>query len=85
MEPASIKTLLPFCIRVAAFAAIFSLASLWEMRASSKAVSYTHLVQSAVALLNGEEIEFNTSIESYSITADNIDEFDLDAWDSLEQ
>ena len=42
-------------------------------------------VQSAVALLNGEEIEFNTSIESYSITADNIDEFDLDAWDSLEQ
>ena len=42
-------------------------------------------VQSAVALLNGEEIEFNTSIESYSITADNIDDYDLDAWDSLEQ
>lgn len=41
-------------------------------------------VQNAVALLNGEEIEFNTSIESYSITADNIDEYDLDAWDTLE-
>lgn len=41
-------------------------------------------VKNAVELLNGKEIEFNTSIESYSITADNIDEYDLDAWDSLD-
>ncbi len=41
-------------------------------------------VVTAVALLNGEEVEFNTAIPSYSITADNIDEFDLDAWDSLD-
>lgn len=41
-------------------------------------------VQQAVDLLNGKEIEFNTSIESYSITADNIDEYDLDAWDALD-
>ena len=32
-----------------------------------------------------EKIEFNTAIESYSITADNIDDYDLDAWDSLEE
>ena len=42
-------------------------------------------VQEAIAVLNGEEIEFNTSIESYSITADNIDDYDLDAWDSLDE
>lgn len=41
-------------------------------------------VQEAVDLLEGKEIEFNKSIESYSITADNIDEFDLDAWDVLD-
>lgn len=41
-------------------------------------------VQYAVELLNGGEVEFNTSIESYSITADNISEYDLDAWDTLE-
>ena len=41
-------------------------------------------VQYAVDLLNGEEVEFNTSIESYSITADNIADYDLDAWDTLE-
>lgn len=40
-------------------------------------------VMTAIALLNGEEVEFNTAIPSYSITADNIDEFDLDAWDAL--
>lgn len=38
----------------------------------------------AVDLLNGKEIEFNKSIESYSITAGNIGEYDLDAWDSLD-
>ncbi len=42
-------------------------------------------VKEAVALLNGETVDFQTSIESYSITADNIGEFDLDAWDSLEE
>ena len=42
-------------------------------------------VQEAVALLNGEEIEFYVSIEAYSITADNIGDYDLDAWDSLDE
>ena len=37
------------------------------------------------ALLEGEEVEFQTLIPSYSITADNIDEFDLDAWDAIEE
>ena len=41
-------------------------------------------VVTAVKILDGEEVEFNTAIPSYSITADNIDEFDLDAWDSLD-
>lgn len=41
-------------------------------------------VMGAVDLLNGKTIEFNQSIESYSITADNIDEYDLDAWDALD-
>lgn len=41
-------------------------------------------VVEAIDLLNGKEIEFNKSIESYSITADNISEYDLDAWDSLD-
>lgn len=34
-------------------------------------------------VLQGKEVEFQTSIESYSITAENIDQFDLDAWDEL--
>lgn len=42
-------------------------------------------VKEAVDLLNGKKIKFNTSIESYSITKDNIGDFDLDAWDSLDQ
>ena len=41
-------------------------------------------VVEAVDLLNGKAIEFNRSIESYSITSDNIGEYDLDAWDSLD-
>lgn len=41
-------------------------------------------VKEAVAVLNGEEIEFNVSIPSYSITKDNIDEFDINAWDLLD-
>ena len=41
-------------------------------------------VKTAIKVLEGEEIEFNTAIPSYSITAENIDEFDLDAWDVLE-
>lgn len=41
-------------------------------------------VMTAIDILEGKEVEFNTAIPSYSITADNIDEFDLDAWDSLE-
>lgn len=41
-------------------------------------------VMTAAALLNGEEVEFQTSIEAYTITADNIGDFDLDAWDSLD-
>lgn len=41
-------------------------------------------VKEAIDVLEGKEIEFNTAIESYSITADNIDDYDLDAWDSLE-
>ena len=41
-------------------------------------------VQKAVTLLNGGEIDFNEAIESYSITADNIADYDLDAWDTLE-
>lgn len=41
-------------------------------------------VKEAVELLKGNTVEFRTSIESYSITADNIADYDLDAWDSLE-
>lgn len=47
-------------------------------------MGYTGVIE-AVDLLNGKEIEFNKSIESYSITADNIGEYDLDAWDSLDK
>lgn len=39
----------------------------------------------AVDVLNGKEIEFNVSIPCYSITKDNIDDFDLTAWDSLDE
>lgn len=42
-------------------------------------------VMTAVDILNGKEVTFNTPIASYSITADNIDEYDIDAWDALEQ
>ena len=42
-------------------------------------------VVTALKILNGEEVEFKTLIPSYSITADNIDEFDLDAWDAIEE
>ena len=41
-------------------------------------------VVTALKILNGEKVEFNTAIPSYSITIDNIKDFDLDAWDSLE-
>lgn len=41
-------------------------------------------VTTAVDILNGEEVTFNTAIPSYSITADNIDEYDIDAWDTLD-
>lgn len=41
-------------------------------------------VYEACALLDGKEIPFNVAIPSYSITADNIDDYDLNAWDSLE-
>jgi len=40
-------------------------------------------VYRAADVLNGKEVEFQTSIASYSITAANVDEFDLDAWDEL--
>ena len=42
-------------------------------------------VKEAIDVLEGNKVEFNTSIESYSITADNIDDYDLDAWDTLEE
>lgn len=35
-------------------------------------------------LLAGKEIEFNVAIEAYDCSADNIDEFDLKAWDAIE-
>lgn len=41
-------------------------------------------VYSLVELLKGGNIEFNEYIDSYSVTADNIDEYDLDAWDALD-
>ncbi len=41
-------------------------------------------VQNAVKALKGEEFEFNIAIESYSIDASNIDDYDLDAWDALD-
>jgi ABC-type sugar transport system substrate-binding protein len=42
-------------------------------------------VKEAIDVLDGKKIEFNVAIPSYSITKDNIDEFDLDAWDSLDE
>lgn len=42
-------------------------------------------VMEAVDVLNGKEIEFNVSIPCYSITKENIDDFDLTAWDSLDE
>lgn len=41
-------------------------------------------VMTAVDILNGKDVTFNTPIASYSINADNIDEYDIDAWDALE-
>lgn len=41
-------------------------------------------VRQAVEMLNGKTVDFQTSIESYSITADNISDYDLDAWDALD-
>lgn len=41
-------------------------------------------VMTALKLINGEEVTFNTPIESFSIDQSNIDQFDLDAWDSLD-
>lgn len=35
-------------------------------------------------LLDGETIEFNVAIEAYDCSLDNIDEFDLTAWDTIE-
>lgn len=31
-------------------------------------------------LINGEEVEFNTSIEAFSITAENVEEYGIDEW-----
>jgi len=41
-------------------------------------------VKYAYDLLEGKKVEFNTVIPSYSIEADNIDQYDLDAWDKLD-
>lgn len=41
-------------------------------------------VYSISELLAGNEIEFNVAIEAYDCSADNIDEFDLTAWDAIE-
>ncbi len=35
-------------------------------------------------ILSGVEIEFNQAIEAYDVNVDNIDEFDLDTWDTIE-
>lgn len=42
-------------------------------------------VVTALKILNGEKVEFNTAIPTYSITAENVHEFDLDAWDTIEK
>ncbi len=41
-------------------------------------------VYSISDLLAGKEIEFNVAIEAYDCSADNIDDFDLAAWDEIE-
>lgn len=41
-------------------------------------------VKTAIDLLEGKTVEFNTAIASYSITKDNIADYDLDAWDALD-
>jgi len=41
-------------------------------------------VYSISDLLAGKEIEFNVAIEAYDCSTDNIDEFDLTAWDAIE-
>ena len=58
-----------------------------EVQSSAQRPTYMgyQAVVTALKILNGEEVEFKTLIPSYSITADNIDEFDLDAWDSIEE
>ena len=57
-----------------------------EVQSSAQRPTYMGYqgVMTAIDVLNGEEVEFQTAIPSYSITAENIDEFDLDAWDVLE-
>ena len=57
-----------------------------EVQSSAQRPTYMGYegVMTALKVLKGEEVEFNTAIPSYSITAENIDEFDLDAWDSLD-
>ncbi len=56
-----------------------------EVQSSAQRPTYMgyQAVYTAIDILEGREVEFNTAIPSYSITADNIDEFDLDAWDAL--
>jgi len=58
-----------------------------EVQSSAQRPTYMgyQAVVTALKILNGEEVEFKTLIPSYSITADNIDEFDLDAWDAIEE
>lgn len=36
--------------------------------------------QSAIDLINGKEIEFEVSVDAFSITADNLDEYGIDTW-----
>jgi ribose transport system substrate-binding protein len=40
-------------------------------------------VKTADTLLKGNKVEFNTSIKSFTVDKSNIDQYDLDAWDSL--
>lgn len=58
-----------------------------EVQSSAQRPTYMgyQAVVTALKILNGEEVEFKTLIPSYSITAENIDEFDLDAWDAIEE
>jgi len=41
-------------------------------------------VYSISDLLAGKDIEFNVAIEAYDCNADNIDDFDLTSWDTIE-